>query len=365
MSGITVQIGNKDLSGGILPTGLDLTVTRYSNHAVGGPYMAEIEAQGSEYALWSLVNMLRCPVEIYSAHTVPVWWGYIHEIEIRLKRLTVGVSLSDLYNRVAVAYSYAEPGEVSVGERRTTAWKQDDESVREYGIKELLYTTSGSTPDHALAARDMLLTQKARPVQVIEIHASDQSPGARITCRGWWETLEWRYYQQSGTAEIDTAVQAQAIAEECGQFFSLVELDRGLTSGVVVNQFRDGDGTGAYEIEELLTMGTARYRRMLAIVDQQRRVLISEEPLPNTPHLISTDGELRDEFAVPVRKEHAPAGMWAKLHDVIPGNIDSERLADPSLLFVEESEYETASDRLNLTTRDSIDLWQVGRILDG
>jgi len=46
----------------------------------------------------------------------------------------------------------------------------------------------------ALQSRDGLLTQASRPLPQSSQVAADQGlPQVRLVCRGWWETLKWRY----------------------------------------------------------------------------------------------------------------------------------------------------------------------------
>jgi hypothetical protein len=744
----TALIYQKDLSGTLLKPELKFAVQRYSHHATGGPKLAELEVQGGELALCELLDMLRCPIEIVSSQTERVWWGFIAEVEIRQKWLTIGLSLDSMFNRIAVAYSYVEPGNDQAGTRKTTTWIQDDDSVSEFGVKEMLYSLSGTTDEHALAARAMLLASKKRPSPKITLAEAEQQPGARVVCRGWWSTLEWQYYSRdaglevnsatdsdqpigqaltssalsfsdretqlvgysnsyaraaapvvyefdyelkhvdvevrkvgnpldnlvmtvraeesnapgavlatvtmagstigtaptterftlataytltagstfyvhfarsgandaanyyalscdednrngsmqvfdetddtwssrepgatlamttisatgleevyavarqrihaptndlldfkneamilvsgsasndgqytvdgqddldpggsvmtlatghrltaeaagatvtlttglkasqgfifstpwtmkyidlfvskvgapsdnlvvqicassgglpgtvlasstitavaisedqewvrctvpstsivadtlhhlvvsrSGSASMDnyfvigvsealaytdgamklwsagtgwvdrspdadisfrlqgdedTAGQVCTLLETAGQFFSAV--DQEVSSLILTNPYRDGDGSALFEAEELLAIGTSSYRRMLARVDADRRVQIYEEPDAAQPYWIAADGSLADGYGVPVRKEQAPAGVWARLRDLIPGNVDLTKIVDPSLLFIEEAEY--SRGRLQLIPRDMDDLWAIGRMSDG
>lgn len=360
---MNVKLKTRAFADNLADLPLAFAVDRYSHSAFGGPKLATIQASGEEVDLWELMELLRSPVEIWSDLGDCAWWGYVADIQLQIGQVQAGVSIDEMYNRVAVAYSYVEPGTQNVGERRTTAWAVDAVSIAEYGTRELLQTISGSTDEHAESARTMLLAQKKYPRPTISFHAgNDREMSATLTCRGWYETLDWKYYgATSGTA--DTAAQAAAIATGAGQFFTAVV--QGVTSGILTSQYRDGDGKASYEMEELLKMGTVNNRRMLVSVDQNRVLRIYEEPTNNEPYLLTKDGTLRDPFDTPVRREVCPPGVWVRLKDVIPASVDTSRLADPTLAFIDEVEYVVADDRLYILPRDIADPWQIGRPRDG
>jgi hypothetical protein len=362
---MNVNFKTRRFSDDLLPLPLSYDVVRYSHSVFGGPKAAEIACDGDINDLWELVERLRCPVEIYSNYGDLVWWGYVHEVQLRVGSLRIGVSLENFHNKVAVAYSFVTPGTTNVGARRTTPWAQDSDSVTEYGIRELLYTTNGSTDDHAVAARDAILYQQRYPTPSITFESGQASSHeASLFCRGWFDTLKWRYYT-AVAATVDTAIQAENICKT-GQFFTAV--NREITSGIETSQFRDGDGTGLDELSELLKMGTTANRRMLAATDPNRVLTIYEEspynPGGNTTWLINSSGELYDPFGTPVRREACPVGVWARLQDVIPATVDTSKLSDPSIIFIDEFEYQPRDKILSFIPRN-VEPWKIGRPPDG
>jgi len=82
-------------------------------------------------------------------------------------------------------------------------------------------------------------------------------------------------------------------------------------------------------------------------------------------NFIMKDGSLRDPYDTEIRKETCPVGIWTRLKDVIPPSLDTTKLADPSIMFIDEAEYIPDEDRLNLTPRGFIDPFQIGRPNDG
>jgi hypothetical protein len=354
----------------LTPLDLDYRVERYSKAAIGGPKLAEITATGADADLWRLLELLRCPVEIYGAASLPVWWGYVAGVRLTVRaqglaarpRMEVAATLDGMSNRIAVAYTNVD---VSTGmeSRQTTDWADGLESQAEYGTKELLWSADAATTEHAEAARDAKLSQDEYPIPTISPTDAGESR-ATITCRGWWDTLGWLYYANVGETAVDTAEQVESILTAKGQFFEGVWRD--VSSGILIRETRDGDATALYEAEKLLAMGTTNYRRMLAEVDPTRRVRIYEEPTrPANPYLLSPDGSITDGLETPIRSEICPVGVWVRLKGVMPASLNATLLADPSNVFIEESEYDASRDRLNIRGRGWPDPWEFPRVKDG
>ncbi len=355
---------------------LDYKVRKYSWSVIGGPKQATIEAFGPDTDLWRLAEMVRSPVIIYSDEADPVWWGYVAEVRLTVKsesairnplinqRVTAGVSVDAFYNRIAVAYTKLVAGDDSIGERDTTAWVDDDDSQAEYGIRELLWTKDNATQTHAEAARDMKLEQVKLPIPVISQYTGLRESSAKIICRGLWDTLGWQYYANAGTTEVATSTQAETILGAEGQFFSGIDLE--IASGINTNEYRDGDATALFEVNQLLEMGTDNNLRMLAAVTLARRVEITEENgISINPHLIGADGSWYDGQGHEIRRSTCPVGIWARMKDVMPPSVDSSALANPALLFIDENEFNVETGRLDHRARGAPDPWGFPTIRDG
>ena len=163
---------------------------------------------------------------------------------------------------------------------------------------------------------------------------------------------------------IETTQQISTFTANYAQFLRGIRMDN--RSGLYTASMRDGNANAFYEITELMRMGTINYRRLLATVDEFRSLILYEEPaLPIYPNLILNDGSLRDPYDTLIRKESCPVGIWARFKDIIPGSVDTSRLADPSKMFIDEAEYTPENDRLILTPRGWIDPFSIGRPRDG
>jgi hypothetical protein len=126
------------------PLTANIQVVEYSFLDKGGPYRGQLTATGSPFAIWALANDLRCPVEIYDDLGSPCWWGYVHEVEITAGVMTFKASLSDMFNKVSVAYTSTTVGSSAVGQKKTTTPITDINSISEYGTRGIVGRRSNS-----------------------------------------------------------------------------------------------------------------------------------------------------------------------------------------------------------------------------
>lgn len=176
------------------PNGVLVRPLRFGWAAVGGPLDAEIEASGSRDGLVNLLNRLGHEVRISNIYGQLVWWGYIEEVVISLGAYQLGMSLAEMYNRVAVAYTYQDVD--NFVRRGTTDWHEHTESVNTYGPKELLYSASElDSLDSAESLAQALADRLGDPIRIMQIGEGEPDT-ARIRCRGFYSTLSWRYYKQ-------------------------------------------------------------------------------------------------------------------------------------------------------------------------
>jgi len=195
---------------------LKFVPSNFSFASVGGPERAEIDVfSSSPDALYQLFNVLRNPVEIFSATQLPLWWGFIESVRVQTGSIETEVSLAEMANRICALYSTSLGGTLS--SRATTAWASSTESVNTYGTKELRISISEGSQDQAERSRDSELALRKYPISVGSI-SSTGTVSATITCKGWWDTLKWKYYSQnSGVEQFDvTGVGVQEVGKTSG-----------------------------------------------------------------------------------------------------------------------------------------------------
>jgi hypothetical protein len=182
--------------------GMVLYPNRYSSHAVGGPLESSISARATPEVLSRLATMLRCPLEIYDTRGYLVWWGYLFAVEIRIGMRQINISLGHTFNRVRVAYTLLEPGQVTSSQRMDTAWASHAQSMDRYGQKDYLRTLSATSTEFAEATRDLILSQQALPRKEVRSGESEGgSYSALLTGKGWFSTLDWILYEEDSGRE--------------------------------------------------------------------------------------------------------------------------------------------------------------------
>lgn len=306
----------------------------------GGCEIASLTAYGGATELWELIEMLRGGVVITGDVADPLWWGYISEVRVRVGAIEVGATIDSMANAVQVAYSYVPAGSSTVGTRKTTAWATDDDSIAEYGRKELVASTGGLTDAGATARRDALLASRKYPMGTVNPFGAGQGGvmghehSATINCKGWMETLAWRYAAVVGTASTVTTTQIGDLVTSYGAFLLGTGVDA--ASGISTSQYRKGDKTALAEILELMDIGGAGGRRLLASVDNSRYLVINEEPASTVvPYRLKADGRLTTDMDAPIYDFGGAVGKWCRLDGVVPDSADITKLINPSLQFIE------------------------------
>lgn len=288
-------------------TQLHFEPERFAWSAMGGPSWAEISVSGDAMELLHLLGWLRYGVLIRNPLGEPVWWGYVDSVVVQSDAVSYEVALETMANRVAVAYSFVAPGSQTVGTRETTGWQQDNQSIYEYGIKEMLLSVDGATTGQAEQIRDRFLDEHRLPLLVARADGD-----TRLLCAGWWQTLSWRYYANAATNGVEIIQQISNIISSVGQFFTGMDVIN--TSGIVTSEYCSGDNTAMDVIVRLLRAGTADGKQLWAMVTPERRLRIMAEPNAQQTQL-KWKGGFIDQMGNLLSAGILPVGKWI-LHDL-------------------------------------------------
>jgi hypothetical protein len=196
---------NRDFSLAAQPPGVQFSTVFQRWMAVGGPDEAEILAEGAEPALWSLVDLLGCPVKIFHPLGEPVWWGFVDRVEITAGDIAYVLDLDGMANRVRTWYRPTPPNSDYPLPAIATAWAEDALSQAVYGIKETQQFLAENTGSGAAAGRDHALAYHKYPLRsLVTDPAWPGGPSvARLSCKGWWHTTAWRCFEQpAGLAQL-------------------------------------------------------------------------------------------------------------------------------------------------------------------
>jgi hypothetical protein len=205
MSDVFIEISNRAGTSYRPTTGeVVLQPNSYRVASLGGPVEASITAYGTRESLYDLIEWLRCPIRMFDSFAQNLFWGYINEVQIRTDALEIAVTLDSMANKVAVEYSSMTPGQAVVGQQVITDWQQNDVSIATYGTKELIATLSDVSTNLAEVKRGLLLEEKKYPLTTWYMSGQQGSLSATLLCKGWWSTLDWKYYLNNSGYEAYT-----------------------------------------------------------------------------------------------------------------------------------------------------------------
>lgn len=350
-----VEIGERDFSNDLADLGLDYFVDSAEWDVMGGPDRAKVTARGAVLNLWELVEKLRCPIWMRDPVTLDYsWWGYVRGVKVTVpapgdQSLTFGVSLEQMRNKYRVTYQLE-----GVTDQSHTAWTQDDDSIATYGTQESQESNSEATTQAAAEQlRDTLLAIYKFPLVERDWSTRRAEIKAEIDCRGWWETLDWRFYGNAGTNTVETTTQIATAVGSHGQFITAVEIEN--ASGISTVETRNGDETLLEVVESLMKKGTTSKIRLLATVDYNRRLHVYAESLSSFEHYIQlADGSLTTPAGKLVRMgEPGTVAVWADL-DVVPGSVDVSKIANVTPFFIEHAHYDGKTGKIKFIPRGQL-----------
>ena len=270
---MTIKLYNRSFVAMPTDSRIPWRVDRYSNHIFGGPKAATISAPVT-VDKWEATKLLRCPVEITNEDGQVVWWGMVNKVTIPHEEKQVGLSLDRMVNRANVQYTEVNENTTVAGITAQTGWADEVVSQNEFGVRERLLSSKAQSLTQATALRSTQLSLYSKPIPALEM-----GNGSRVVleCIGWWDTLDWKYYQNTTASLVETTTQASAIVTSCGQFLTQTLILN--ASGVQTNQARDENlRTGLTEIEAILKAGDSTGRMMTATVTKERALHIAKIP---------------------------------------------------------------------------------------
>ena len=168
-----------------------------------------------------------------------------------------------------------------------------------------------------------------------------------------WASAGWDvFFQVNGIRDTVDVIRDLMTTYASSVFSTIV----GDASGVTGSAYGDGDSRALAILEDQLNAGTTSALRLLAFVNPDRSVSLAPEPGNpllglNPSYLLYPSGEVRTVYGIPVEPWFCPCGGWARLQNIIPAAADSNTLASIKHFFIEDAEYDVASNRLTLTPR--------------
>lgn len=333
---------------------LDFAVSRYSWHSIGGPNHAVIDVMGDITTLWELFGYLGRYCTIYGQGGIPYWWGMVHSAEIRVGVWVYSASLSDTYNRVAVAYNYvAVPTTISIPVQ--TSFIDDPVSQADYGTREIIVRRDFDSGASAEAFRAVYLNDYALPRITYTRQSHTPIASAKIECRGFWETLDNRYYDNPTSADVETSAQIEAIIDS-GEYTRNVVVES--PSSIYSNGYRDGRNSAMKEVEALMAQGDG-INPYVSVVTQNRDVRVYTVSRNAIPYLLLDDGGIETFSGSAIDIRQCPVNVWARPKQMIGHGVEPAMLHNRGRIFIEESEYDVQRRWLEIRGRNERRAWTI------
>lgn len=318
-------------------------VKQYSWNVYGGPeeMTAVVDFTGyNDALLWSMISYLRCGVTVIDPIGRPVWWGYIHTINLNNGYRTYGVSMDTMFNRVKATYELIGAGSTS-NDRADTVWQQSDASIAEFGAKEKVYPLVAISTDVANADVTARLSKSQFPTSISDLQArNDSIKSVEFICKGWWYTLNWLYYENANTGYVALEELLDDMLD-AGEF--VTDIYSKMSSSFLTTEYHLGDYMIRDEVEQLMDVGTDNNRRILSTMTPDRYVLLTEEPnalaVSTENYYLDRYNNLYDPYGGRVDPTVCKVGVWAILKDFDGFPHNTRTMIPPSPIFIERAIY--------------------------
>jgi len=239
--------------------------------AQGGYYRCRLNLHGGrEFLSEFLSNGLGRDLAAFDPRGEQIWEGFIHGMTLDAGGARIQINLEEVYNKVWIRYRLT--GTTTTVRSTPT---EDLVSQDRFGIKDFVLT--GGELESAAVANQIAqsyLNLHAQPKPTpsrIGIGGSRPARGAakiEIEARGYWDTLKWRVYNQTGSSgNQGISAEVGDIVTAVGQFIAGTKID---VNSTLVTKVYDQDRFAGDILEDLARVGDVSYRRYILQVGNGR-----------------------------------------------------------------------------------------------
>lgn len=218
---LTVTVTDRTLTRRLVLADVTLEVISYSFASISGPKQCKIKALGTEQALRNLFNALRGEVQILDSGGEAVWWGCLWSVTINNGAIKHGRTLDGMSTSINIVYLLQSINQTysGAGSQATTGFSTDTAAAAEYGTIQKRIRGSNGSALAATARQSRELSNRKQPQRMLGT-ADGGEVYAEIVCKGWFDTLDWKYYtNSSGNAAgiEENAVITSEVAQVMGR----------------------------------------------------------------------------------------------------------------------------------------------------
>lgn len=255
---------------------------KLSQRAEGGFHRALFSIRAAHDFLSDFVeSSLGRAVRVMGNDGALVWEGYIHDMEFDAGRGSYKVDIGEMANAVWVRYRIRGASTTS---RSTVAIDQD--SIDKYGRRE--FVLSGGELENTIVA-DAIAQQyldthskpRPTPTRIDPEKELADYPTVSVNCRGWFDTLDWRVYNQtSDTDSQGASAQVIDVLGGVGQFVKSRDIE---TNATIVGREYDADRRGGAIIKDVARLGDSNSGRWVAYMTDGRTFVFEKAAPPFNP----------------------------------------------------------------------------------
>jgi hypothetical protein len=254
---------------------------KFSQRAEGGYYRATFNLRAPyEFQSNFMNNALGREARIYGNDGTLAWEGYIHAMEYNAGRAVYKIDLGELANAVWMRYRVRGASTTS----RSTV-QTDADSISKFGRKEFIL--SGGELENSdiadYAAQQYLNLHKwpsPSPVRLDPEAELSEYPTVGVVCRGWFDTLDWCTYNQTGDTDAQGASGqiTDIIADtDVSQFVANQTID---PNSISVGKEYDADRRGGAIIKDIARLGDQNNNRWVASMAEDREFIYASAAPP-------------------------------------------------------------------------------------
>lgn len=290
-------------------------------------------------------------IKVYNHKGTIDYEGFILSMRLNTGVHILKKSMQNIANKLWARYDAT--GGVSATQR-STVYSDTDSQTRFGTIEKVIGggQQASATPMNQAVQNKLALI--SWPMIDIEYDAGKGQPYIEIIGIGYYHTLNWKTYNQTGlVGDTDLSVVVADVISNCGDFIASSSIT---TNTLQVPREYDVDSFAGDVLVNLAAMGDASGNRGLSRVVENRKYISgpvkSSTIVKYMINVWEPNGKITDDQGAVINPDEVNANEWIRLSGsakptstVYTSNVD-----DPNISFIESVSYRHEQDRVTIQT---------------